>query len=182
MKRNRILFLALVLLLVAGLVAGCGSGAKSETDQAKEVVDVFVEAMKKSDVETMKTVLMGSVADEMDEVVPGEDEVGIAVLDKTKFTFKEGEIPKDATEGSLKYDVEAVNLMAMDFSAMEDVTVEDIGKLDLTTSTVEIKFQKDGENWKIANGEPVVMHAVGMGALAALFENMEIMEEIETTE
>ena len=103
MKRNRILFLALVLLLVAGLVAGCGSGAKSETDQAKEVVDVFVEAMKKSDVETMKTVLMGSVADEMDEVVPGEDEVGIAVLDKTKFTFKEGEIPKDATEGSLMW-------------------------------------------------------------------------------
>lgn len=160
----------LALLMVFSLSA-C-AGGQTPTDQAKATVDGFFKALKNVDSEEMKKYVSAEDAGEVgdQEDIAGNKEMSKKFLSKVEAKYKSGEIPEDASEGKLVYELTHLDLSDLFGAAMgafgnkgiidsDNIDFDNIGTV---VSDVEISFKKDGDKWVIADPETVVMHILGI--------------------
>ncbi|NLZ55052.1 MAG: hypothetical protein GX900_00065 [Clostridiaceae bacterium] len=194
MKLKKLTILLLILVLGVALpLTGCtvtieggggGGGDKKdptdntkatvdETVNAKATVDAFIKALKEMNAEALlKLVAKSAGPDEGESIEFGEEgsDETKALKDafkQLKFTYKSGEVAKDANETTLSYEAEAVNAMLF---AMAFLAGQDVSNLPTTKSDVEIKLVKEDGNWKILNVEDVVAAAYGMADMPGAFD------------
>lgn len=194
MKLKKLTILLLILVLGVALpLTGCtvtieggggGGGDKKdptdntkatvdETVNAKATVDSFIKALKEMNAEALLKLVAKSAGPDKGESIEfgeeGSDETKALkdAFKQLKFTYKSGEVAKDANETTLSYEAEAVNAMLF---AMAFLAGQDVSNLPTTKSDVEIKLVKEDGNWKILNVEDVVAAAYGMADMPGAFD------------
>nr|WP_072514902.1 hypothetical protein [Ndongobacter massiliensis] len=170
MKR-RIGTIALAIGLLFTLV---GCGGNSPTAQGKQAVEGFFKALSTMNVEEIKKYVPAEKAADMGDATDfGDDEeMAKQMFSKMTAKYKSGEIAKDATEGTLTYEVTSLDmgdLIVQALSALDDKGEPDMSKIDwdkvkTQTKDMEINLKQETDHWVIADPESVLMGVIGMDA------------------
>lgn len=181
--KKKLLWIAMALMLLVALPA-CNK--KSDQEMAKESIEGFMGAIQKLDVdEAQKYVLdkdKGSVKDDefMKDMDKPENKMVVDIIKSAKYEFKSGEIKDGAEEGKLVYAVTSKDLMSILSQSMDDILAGkseeeimagiDVSKMEEKTKDVEIEVKKEGDAWKVADPETIMMEMTGVGDMAGLME------------
>lgn len=181
--RKKLLWIALALMMLVALPA-CNK--KSDTDLAKEAAEGFMTAFGEFKIEDAQKYVLGKDKDSLndDEFVKDmdkpENKFFIDILKSSKFEFKSGEIEDGAEEGTLVYTITSKNMMSIISQSMEDMLAGkseeeilagvDVEKMEDQTKDVEIVMKKEGDSWKVADPEKVMMELAGLGDFAGLMD------------
>lgn len=181
--RKKLLWIALALMMLVALPA-CNK--KSDTDMAKESIEGFMTAIQKLDVdEAQKHVLdkdKGAMKDDdfMKDMDNPENKLVADILKSAKFEFKSGEIKDGAEDGTMTYAITSKDFMGIMTQSMDDIMAGksdeeimagiDVSKLEDKTKDVEIAVKKEGDTWKVADPETIMMEMAGMGDMAGMAE------------
>ena len=181
--RKKLLWIALALMMLVALPA-CGK--KSDTDLAKEAAEGFMTAIGELKVEDAQKYVLekdkGTLKDDefMKDMDKPENKFIIDILKSAKFEFKSGEIKDGAEEGKLVYTITSKNMMSILSQSMDDMLAGkseeeimagiDVEKMEDQTKDVEIAMKKEGDSWKVADPETIMMEMAGMGDFAGLMD------------
>lgn len=181
--RKKLLWIALALMMLVALPA-CNK--KSDTDMAKESIEGFMTAIQKLDVdEAQKHVLdkdKGAMKDDdfMKDMDNPENKLVADIFKSAKFKFKSGEIKDGAEDGTMTYTITSKDFMGIMTQSMDDIMAGksdeeimagiDVSKLEDKTKDVEIAVKKEGDTWKVADPETIMMEMAGMGDMAGMAE------------
>ncbi len=181
--KKKLLWIAMALMLLVALPA-CNK--KSDTDLAKEAAEGFmtaigelkVEDAQKYVLEKDKDALKGD--DFMKDLDKPENKFIIDILKSAKFEFKSGEIKDGAEEGKLVYAITSKDMMSILSQSMDDMLAGkseeeimagiDVSKMEDKTKDVEIAMKKEGDSWKVADPEQIMMEMAGLGDFAGLMD------------
>lgn len=181
--KKRLLWIAMALMLLVVLGA-CNK--KSDTDLAKEAAEGFMTAIGELKVEDAQKYVLekdkGTLKDDefMKDMDKPENKFIIDILKSAKFEFKSGEIKDGAEEGKLVYTITSKNMMSIISQSMDDMLAGkseeeimagiDVEKMEDQTKDVEIAMKKEGDSWKVADPETIMMEMAGMGDFAGLMD------------
>ena len=181
--KKRLLWIAMALMLLVALGA-CNK--KSDTDLAKEAAEGFMTAIGELKVEDAQKYVLekdkGTLKDDefMKDMDKPENKFIIDILKSAKFEFKSGEIKDGAEEGKLVYTITSKNMMSILSQSMDDMLAGkseeeimagiDVEKMEEQTKDVEIAMKKEGDSWKVADPETIMMEMAGMGDFAGLMD------------
>ena len=181
--RKKLLWIALALMMLVALPA-CGK--KSDTDLAKEAAEGFMTAVGELKVEDAQKYVLEKDKDTlkddefMKEMDKPENKFIVDILKSAKFEFKSGEIKDGAEEGTLVYTITSKNMMSILSQSMDDMLAGkseeeimagvDVEKMEDQTKDVEIAKKKEGDSWKVADPESIMMEMAGMGDFAGLMD------------
>lgn len=181
--RKKLLWIALALMMLVALPA-CGK--KSDTDLAKEAAEGFMTAVGELKVEDAQKYVLEKDKDTlkddefMKEMDKPENKFIVDILKSAKFEFKSGEIKDGAEEGTLVYTITSKNIMSIISQSMDDMLAGkseeeimagvDVEKMEDQTKDVEIAVKKEGDSWKVAAPEDVMMELVGLGDFEGLMD------------
>lgn len=181
--RKKLLWIALALMMLVALPA-CGK--KSDTDLAKEAAEGFMTAVGELKVEDAQKYVLEKDKDTlkddefMKEMDKPENKFIVDILKSAKFEFKSGEIKDGAEEGKLVYTITSKNMMSIISQSMDDMLAGkseeeimagvDVEKMEDQTKDVEIAMKKEGDSWKVADPESIMMEMAGMGDFAGLMD------------
>lgn len=181
--RKKLLWIALALMMLVALPA-CGK--KSDTDLAKEAAEGFMTAFSEMKIEDAQKYVLDKDKEFLkdDEFVKDmdkpENKFFIDILKSAKFEFKSGEIKDGAEEGTLVYTITSKNIMSIISQSMDDILAGkseeeimagvDVEKMEDQTKDVEIAVKKEGDSWKVAAPEDVMMELVGLGDFEGLMD------------
>ena len=181
--RKKLLWIALALMMLVALPA-CGK--KSDTDLAKEAAEGFMTAVGELKVEDAQKYVLEKDKDTlkddefMKEMDKPENKFIVDILKSAKFEFKSGEIKDGAEEGTLVYTITSKNMMSILSQSMDDMLAGkseeeimagvDVEKMEDQTKDVEIAMKKEGDSWKVADPESIMMEMAGMGDFAGLMD------------
>ena len=181
--KKRLLWIALALMMLVALPA-CNK--KSDTDLAKEAAEGFMTAIGELKVEDAQKYVLEKDKDAlkddefMKDMDKPENKFIIDILKSAKFEFKSGEIKDGAEEGKLVYAITSKNMMSIISQSMDDMLAGkseeeimagiDVEKMDDQTKDVEIAMKKEGDSWKVADPETIMMEMAGMGDFAGLMD------------
>lgn len=181
--KKKLLWIALALMMVVALGA-CNK--KSDTDMAKESAEGFMTAISELKVEDAQKYVLEKDKDAlkddefMKEMDKPENKFFIDILKSAKFEFKSGEIKDGAEEGKLVYAITAKDMMSIISQSMDDILAGkseeeimagiDVSKMEEKTKDVEIEVKKEGDAWKVADPERIMMEMAGVGDMAGLMD------------
>ena len=181
--RKKLLWIALALMMLVALPA-CNK--KSDTDLAKEAAEGFMTAFREMKMEDAQKYALEKDKDFLkdDEFVKDmdkpENKFFIDILKSAKFEFKSGEIKDGAEEGTLVYTITSKNIMSIISQSMDDMLAGkseeeimagvDVEKMEDQTKDVEIAVKKEGDSWKVADPEDIMMELVGLGDFEGLMD------------
>ena len=181
--RKKLLWIALALMMLVALPA-CNK--KSDTDMAKESIEGFMTAFSEMKIEDAQKYVLEKDKDFLkdDEFVKDmdkpENKFFIDVLKSAKFEFKSGEIKDGAEEGTLVYTITSKNIMSIISQSMDDMLTgkseeeimagADVEKMEDQTKDVEIAVKKEGDSWKVAVPEDIMMELVGLGDFEGIMD------------
>ena len=181
--RKKLLWIALALMMLVALPA-CNK--KSDTDLAKEAAEGFMTAFREMKMEDAQKYALEKDKDFLkdDEFVKDmdkpENKFFIDILKSAKFEFKSGEIKDGAEEGKLVYAITSKNMMSILSQSMDDMLAGkseeeimagiDVSKMEDKTKDVEIAMKKEGDSWKVADPEQIMMEMAGLGDFAGLMD------------
>ena len=181
--RKKLLWIALALMMLVALPA-CNK--KSDTDLAKEAAEGFMTAIGELKVEDAQKYVLDKDKDTlkdddfMKEMDKPENKFIVDILKSAKFEFKSGEIKDGAEEGTLVYTITSKNIMSIISQSMDDMLAGkseeeimagvDVEKMEDQTKDVEIAMKKEGDSWKVADPESIMMEMAGMGDFAGLMD------------
>lgn len=181
--KKRLLWIAMALMLLVALGA-CNK--KSDTDLAKEAAEGFMTALGELKIEDAQKYVLekdkGTLKDDefMKDMDKPENKFIIDILKSAKFEFKSGEIKDGAEEGKLVYTITSKNMMSILSQSMDDMLAGkseeeimagiDVEKMEDQTKDVEIAIKKEGDSWKVADPETIMMEMAGMGDFAGLMD------------
>lgn len=179
--KKKLLWIAMALMLLVALGA-CNK--KSDTDLAKEAAEGFMTALGELKIEDAQKYVLekdkGTLKDDefMKDMDKPENKFIIDILKSAKFEFKSGEIKDGAEEGKLVYTITSKNMMSILSQSMDDMLAGkseeeimagiDVEKMEDQTKDVEIAMKKEGDSWKVADPETIMMEMAGMGDFAGL--------------
>ncbi|WP_068455488.1 hypothetical protein [Aedoeadaptatus pacaensis] len=183
--RKKLLWIALALMMLVALPA-CNK--KSDTELAKEAAEGFMTAFSEMKIEDAQKYVLDKDKEFLkdDEFVKDmdkpENKFFIDILKSAKFEFKSGEIKDGAEEGTLVYTITSKNIMSIISQSMDDILAGkseeeimagvDVEKMEDQTKDVEIAVKKEGDSWKVAEPENIMMELVGLGDFDGLMEDM----------
>ena len=181
--KKKLLWIAMALMLLVALGA-CNK--KSDTDLAKEAAEGFMTAISELKIEDAQKYVLekdkGTLKDDefMKDMDKPENKFIIDILKSAKFEFKSGEIKDGAEEGKLVYTITSKNMMSILSQSMDDMLAGkseeeimagiDVEKMEDQTKDVEIAMKKEGDSWKVADPETIMMEMAGMGDFAGLMD------------
>ncbi|MFR6436798.1 MAG: hypothetical protein ACLUOC_02730 [Peptoniphilaceae bacterium] len=181
--KKKLLWIAMALMLLVALGA-CNK--KSDTDLAKEAAEGFMTAIGELKVEDAQKYVLEKDKDAlkddefMKDMDKPENKFIIDILKSAKFEFKSGEIKDGAEEGKLVYTITSKNMMSILSQSMDDMLAGkseeeimagiDVEKMEDQTKDVEIAMKKEGDSWKVADPETIMMEMAGMGDFAGLMD------------
>ena len=181
--RKKLLWIALALMMLVALPA-CNK--KSDTDLAKEAAEGFMTAVGELKIEDAQKYVLEKDKDTlkddefMKEMDKPENKFIVDILKSAKFEFKSGEIEDGAEEGKLVYTITSKNMMSIISQSMDDMLAGkseeeimagiDVEKMEDQTKDVEIAMKKEGDSWKVADPESIMMEMAGMGDFAGLMD------------
>ena len=181
--KKKLLWIAMALMLLVALGA-CNK--KSDTDLAKEAAEGFMTALGELKIEDVQKYVLekdkGTLKDDefMKDMDKPENKFIIDILKSAKFEFKSGEIKDGAEEGKLVYTITSKNMMSILSQSMDDMLAGkseeeimagiDVEKMEDQTKDVEIAMKKEGDSWKVADPETIMMEMAGMGDFAGLMD------------
>ena len=181
--RKKLLWIALALMMLVALPA-CNK--KSDTDLAKEAAEGFMTAISELKVDDVEKYVLekdkeGLKDDDfMKDLDKPENKFIVDILKSAKFEFKSGEIEDGAEEGKLVYTITSKNMMSILSQSMDDMLAGkseeeimagiDVEKMEDQTKDVEIAMKKEGDSWKVADPEKVMLELAGMGDFAGLMD------------
>lgn len=181
--KKKLLWIAMALMLLVALGA-CNK--KSDTDLAKEAAEGFMTALGELKIEDAQKYVLekdkGTLKDDefMKDMDKPENKFIIDILKSAKFEFKSGEIKDGAEEGKLVYTITSKNMMSILSQSMDDMLAGkseeeimagiDVEKMEDQTKDVEIAMKKEGDSWKVADPETIMMEMAGMGDFAGLMD------------
>lgn len=181
--KKRLLWIAMALMLLVALGA-CNK--KSDTDLAKEAAEGFMTALGELKIEDAQKYALEKDKDAlkddefMKDMDKPENKFIIDILKSAKFEFKSGEIKDGAEEGKLVYTITSKNMMSIISQSMDDMLAGkseeeimagiDVEKMEDQTKDVEIAMKKEGDSWKVADPETIMMEMAGMGDFAGLMD------------
>ena len=181
--KKKLLWIAMALMLLVALPA-CNK--KSDTDLAKEAAEGFMTAISELKIEDAQKYVLekdqGTLKDDefMKDMDKPENKFFIDILKSAKFEFKSGEIKDGAEEGKLVYAITSKNMMSILSQSMDDMlagkseeeimTGIDVEKMEEQTKDVEIAMKKEGDSWKVADPEKIMMEMAGIGDFAGLMD------------
>ena len=179
--KKKLLWIAMALMLLVALPA-CNK--KSDTDLAKEAAEGFMTAISELKIEDAQKYVLekdqGTLKDDefMKDMDKPENKFFIDILKSAKFEFKSGEIKDGAEEGKLVYAITSKNMMSILSQSMDDMLAGkseeeimagiDVEKMEEQTKDVEIAMKKEGDSWKVADPEKIMMEMAGIGDFAGL--------------
>lgn len=181
--KKKLLWIAMALMLLVALPA-CNK--KSDTDLAKEAAEGFMTAISELKIEDAQKYVLekdqGTLKDDefMKDMDKPENKFFIDILKSAKFEFKSGEIKDGAEEGKLVYAITSKNMMSILSQSMDDMLAGkseeeimagiDVEKMEEQTKDVEIAMKKEGDSWKVADPEKIMMEMAGIGDFAGLMD------------
>lgn len=181
--KKKLLWIAMALMLLVALPA-CNK--KSDTELAKEAAEGFMTAISELKIEDAQKYVLekdqGTLKDDefMKDMDKPENKFFIDILKSAKFEFKSGEIKDGAEEGKLVYAITSKNMMSILSQSMDDMLAGkseeeimagiDVEKMEEQTKDVEIAMKKEGDSWKVADPEKIMMEMAGMGDFAGLMD------------
>ena len=181
--RKKLLWIALALMMLVALPA-CNK--KSDTELAKEAAEGFMTAFSEMKIEDAQKYVLDKDKEFLkdDEFVKDmdkpENKFFIDILKSAKFEFKSGEIKDGAEEGTLVYTITSKNIMSIISQSMDDMLAGkseeeimagvDVEKMEDQTKDVEIAVKKEGDSWKVADPEDIMMELVGLGDFEGLMD------------
>lgn len=159
---------------------------KSDTDLAKEAAEGFMTAIGELKVDDVEKYVLekdkeGLNDDEfMEDLDKPENKMFVDIMKSAKFEFKSGEIKDGAEEGTLVYTITSKNMMSIISQSMDDMLAGkseeeimagiDVEKMEDQTKDVEIAMKKEGDSWKVADPEKIMMEMAGVGDFAGLMD------------
>lgn len=181
--KKKLLWIALALMLLVALPA-CNK--KSDTELAKEAAEGFMTAIRDLKVDDVEKYVLekdkeGLNDDEfMKDLDKPENKMFVDIMKSAKFEFKSGEIKDGAEEGKLVYAITSKNMMSILSQSMDDMLAGkseeeimagiDVEKMEEQTKDVEIAMKKEGDSWKVADPEKIMMEMAGVGDFAGLMD------------
>lgn len=181
--KKKLLWIAMALMLLVALPA-CNK--KSDTELAKEAAEGFMTAIRDLKVDDVEKYVLekdkeGLNDDEfMKDLDKPENKMFVDIMKSAKFEFKSGEIKDGAEEGTLVYTITSKNMMSIISQSMDDMLAGkseeeimagiDVEKMEDQTKDVEIAMKKEGDSWKVADPEKIMMEMAGMGDFAGLLD------------
>ena len=181
--KKKLLWIAMALMLLVALPA-CNK--KSDTELAKEAAEGFMTAIRDLKVDDVEKYVLekdkeGLNDDEfMKDLDKPENKFIIDILKSAKFEFKSGEIKDGAEEGKLVYAITSKDMMSILSQSMDDMLAGkseeeimagiDVSKMEDKTKDVEIAMKKEGDSWKVADPEQIMMEMAGLGDFAGLMD------------
>lgn len=181
--KKKLLWIAMALMLLLVLPA-CNK--KSDTDLAKEAAEGFMTAIGELNAEDAQKYVLDKDKDALkdDEFLKDmdkpENKFFVDIMKSAKFEFKSGEIKDGAEEGTLVYTITSKNMMSIISQSMDDMLAGkseeeimagvDVEKMEDQTKDVEIAMKKEGDSWKVADPESILMEMAGMGDFAGLMD------------
>ena len=184
--KKKLLWIALAMMMLVALPA-CSK--KSDTDLAKESVEGFMTALGQLKIDDVQKYVLEKDKDAlkdddfMKEMDKPENKFFVDILKSAKFEFKSGEIKDGAEEGKLVYAITAKDMMSIISQSMDDILAGkseeeimagiDVSKMEEKTKDVEIEVKKEGDSWKVADPETIMLEMSGVGGMADLMEGGE---------
>lgn len=181
--KKKLLWIAMALMLLVALPA-CNK--KSDTELAKEAAEGFMTAIRDLKVDDVEKYVLekdkeGLNDDEfMKDLDKPENKMFVDIMKSAKFEFKSGEIKDGAEEGKLVYTITSKNMMSIISQSMDDMLAGkseeeimagiDVEKMEDQTKDVEIAMKKEGDSWKVADPEKIMMEMAGVGDFAGLLD------------
>ena len=181
--KKKLLWIAMALMLLVALPA-CNK--KSDTELAKEAAEGFMTAIRDLKVDDVEKYVLekdkeGLNDDEfMKDLDKPENKMFVDIMKSAKFEFKSGEIKDGAEEGKLVYAITSKNMMSIISQSMDDMLAGkseeeimagiDVEKMEDQTKDVEIAMKKEGDSWKVADPEKIMMEMAGVGDFAGLLD------------
>ncbi len=181
--KKKLLWIAMALMLLVALPA-CNK--KSDTELAKEAAEGFMTAIRDLKVDDVEKYVLekdkeGLNDDEfMKDLDKPENKMFVDIMKSAKFEFKSGEIKDGAEEGKLVYAITSKNMMSILSQSMDDMLAGkseeeimagiDVSKMEDKTKDVEIAMKKEGDSWKVADPEQIMMEMAGLGDFAGLMD------------
>lgn len=181
--KKKLLWIAMALMLLVALPA-CNK--KSDTELAKEAAEGFMTAIRDLKVDDVEKYVLekdkeGLNDDEfMKDLDKPENKMFVDIMKSAKFEFKSGEIKDGAEEGKLVYTITSKNMMSILSQSMDDMLAGkseeeimagiDVEKMEEQTKDVEIAMKKEGDSWKVADPEKIMMEMAGVGDFAGLMD------------
>lgn len=181
--KKKLLWIAMALMLLVALPA-CNK--KSDTELAKEAAEGFMTAIRDLKVDDVEKYVLekdkeGLNDDEfMKDLDKPENKMFVDIMKSAKFEFKSGEIKDGAEEGKLVYTITSKNMMSILSQSMDDMLAGkseeeimagiDVEKMEDQTKDVEIAMKKEGDSWKVADPEKIMMEMAGVGDFAGLMD------------
>lgn len=184
--KKKLLWIALAMMMLVALPA-CSK--KSDTDLAKESVEGFMTALGELKIDDAQKYVLEKDKDAlkdddfMKEMDKPENKFFVDILKSAKFEFKSGEIKDGAEEGKLVYAITAKDMMSIISQSMDDILAGkseeeimagiDVSKMEEKTKDVEIEVKKEGDSWKVADPETIMLEMSGVGGMGDLMEGGE---------
>ena len=181
--KKKLLWIAMALMLLVALPA-CNK--KSDTELAKEAAEGFMTAIRDLKVDDVEKYVLekdkeGLNDDEfMKDLDKPENKMFVDIMKSAKFEFKSGEIKDGAEDGTMTYTITSKDFMGIMTQSMDDIMAGkcdeeimagiDVSKLEDKTKDVEIAVKKEGDTWKVADPETIMMEMAGMGDMAGMAE------------
>lgn len=181
--KKKLLWIAMALMLLVALPA-CNK--KSDTELTKEAAEGFMTAIRDLKVDDVEKYVLekdkeGLNDDEfMKDLDKPENKMFVDIMKSAKFEFKSGEIKDGAEEGKLVYAITSKNMMSILSQSMDDMLAGkseeeimagiDVEKMEDQTKDVEIAMKKEGDSWKVADPEKIMMEMAGVGDFAGLMD------------
>ena len=181
--KKKLLWIAMALMMVVALPA-CNK--KSDTELAKEAAEGFMTAIRDLKVDDVEKYVLekdkeGLNDDKfMKDLDKPENKMFVDIMKSAKFEFKSGEIKDGAEEGKLVYTITSKNMMSILSQSMDDMLAGkseeeimagiDVEKMEEQTKDVEIAMKKEGDSWKVADPEKIMMEMAGVGDFAGLMD------------
>lgn len=181
--KKKLLWIAMALMLLVALPA-CNK--KSDTELAKEAAEGFMTAIRDLKVDDVEKYVLEKDKDAlnddefMKDLDKPENKMFVDIMKSAKFEFKSGEIKDGAEEGKLVYAITSKNMMSILSQSMDDMLAGkseeeimagiDVEKMEEQTKDVEIAMKKEGDSWKVADPEKIMMEMAGIGDFAGLLD------------
>ena len=181
--KKKLLWIAMALMLLVALPA-CNK--KSDTELAKEAAEGFMTAIRDLKVDDVEKYVLEKDKEDlnddefMKDLDKPENKMFVDIMKSAKFEFKSGEIKDGAEEGKLVYAITSKNMMSILSQSMDDMLAGkseeeimagiDVEKMEEQTKDVEIAMKKEGDSWKVADPEKIMMEMAGIGDFAGLMD------------